>query len=253
MPRPSSCCSPCWPRHASAHSDAPVDFAGWAQGLWLIHHGLDPTVTITSGLNVLAPQVAVVLYPLSTLAYLLPVRAALLLVQSAALAVGMVAVWRICRRLNNLRVGASLCVLAAYALYPTAHELALGGFHPGALAVPGLLFAAYFGLASHWRRFLACCLFVMLCQAELGLAVAGLGVLVWASGRRPEGRVAAIGGLVYALVAAVLDRARGWQGAPSRTPPTTPRSAPGRSPSSAAWSRSPVSCSPPSSTRATSP
>jgi uncharacterized membrane protein len=183
--------------------DAPADFAGYTQAVWLIHHGLAPTVTATSGLHVLASQVAAVLYPLSGLAYALPVRAALLLVQSAALALGMVATWHICRRLNNLRAGASLCVLAAYALYPATHELALDGFHPGALAVPGLLFAAYFGLSSHWRRFLACCVFVMLCQAELGLAVAGLGLLVWASGRKTEGRVAAVGGLVYAFVAAV--------------------------------------------------
>jgi uncharacterized membrane protein len=183
--------------------DAPADFAGYTQAVWLIHHGLAPTVTATSGLHVLASQVAAVLYPLSGLAYVLPVRAALLLVQSGALALGMVAVWRLCRRVNNLRAGASLCVLAAYALYPATHELALGGFHPGALAVPGLLFAAYFGLASHWRRFLACCLFVMLCQAELGLAVAGLGVLLWVGGRKNEGRVAAVAGLAYALVAAI--------------------------------------------------
>jgi uncharacterized membrane protein len=101
-------------------------------------------------------------------------------------------------------VGTSLCVVAVYALFPAVHSLNLAGFHPETLALPALLYAAYFGLSSRWRRFGVCCLFVLACRADLGLAVAGLGALVWVSGRKVEGRVAVALGLAYTLIAVFL-------------------------------------------------
>lgn len=181
--------------------EAPVELAAADQALWLINQGATPVVTVTTGLHALAPQVAVVLYPLSVLAYVLPLKPALVLVQSGALSLAVVPIWRLCRRLANLRVGTSMCVLAAYGLSPPVHSLNLAGFHPEVLALPALLYAAYFGLSSRWRRFGVCCALVLCCRADLGLAVAGLGALVWASGRRNEGRVAVAAGVLYTLVA----------------------------------------------------
>jgi uncharacterized membrane protein len=184
--------------------EATADHAGAIQASWLIHHGLDPIVTVTTGQHVLAPQVALVLYPISVLAFILPIGAALVLLQSGALAFAVLPIWRICRRLANLRVGTSMCVVAAYVLFPAVHRLNLAGFHPEALALPALLYAAYFGLSSRWRRFGLCCAFVLVCRADLGLAVAGLGALVWAQGRKPEGKVAVGVGVLYALAAVAL-------------------------------------------------
>jgi uncharacterized membrane protein len=184
--------------------EAPVDLAAATQATWLIHRGLPPIVTVTTGQHALAPQVALVLYPVSLLGYLMPVRAALVLLQSGALALAVVPLWRICRGVANLRVGTSLCVIAAYGLFPAVQTLNLSGFHPETLALPALLWAAYFGLSSRWRRFGVCCAFVLLCRADLGLAVAGLGALVWASGRRAEGRVAVAVGLLYTVLAVLV-------------------------------------------------
>jgi uncharacterized membrane protein len=184
--------------------DAPVEHAGAIQSVWLIHHGLDPEVTVTTGQHALAPQVALVLYPISALAYVLPIGPALILLQAAALGFAVVPIWRLCRSRANLRVGTSLCVITAYALFPAMHRLNLSGFHAESLALPALLYAAFFGLSSHWRRFGVCCVFVLLCRADLGLAVAGLGGLVWASGRKHEGRVAVVVGILYVLVASLL-------------------------------------------------
>jgi uncharacterized membrane protein len=181
-----------------------VDFAASVQATWLIHHGLPPIVTVTTGQHVLAPQVALVLYPISGLAYALPIGPALVLLQSGALALAVIPIWLLCRRLANLRVGTSVCVIAAYALFPAVHSINLAGFHPETMALPALLYAAYSGLSSRWRRFGVCCLFVLLCRADLGLAVAGLGALVWANGRRVEGRVAVVVGILYTLVAALV-------------------------------------------------
>jgi uncharacterized membrane protein len=181
-----------------------IDQAAAIQATWLIHHGLPPVLTVTTGQSALAPQVALILYPISLLAYLLPIGPALLILQSGALSLAVVPIWRLCRKLANLRVGTSLCVVAGYALFPAVHSLNLAGFHPETLALPALLYAAYFGLSSRWRRFGVCCLFVLLCRADLGLAVAGLGVIVWAGGRKLDGRVAVAVGIAYSLLAVLV-------------------------------------------------
>jgi uncharacterized membrane protein len=185
--------------------ESTIDQAASIQAVWLIHHGLPATVTVTTGQHALAPQVSAVLFPISLLAYLpVPIGVSLLVLQAGALSLAVVPIWRLCRKLANLRVGTSMCVITAYALFPAVHSLNLAGFHPETLALPALLYAAYYGLSSRWRRFGVCCVFVLLCRADLGLAVAGLGGLVWASGRKVEGRVAVGVGLAYTALAVLI-------------------------------------------------
>jgi len=184
--------------------DGTVDLASYTQGAWLIHNGHEPILTIASGSNVLAYQAAFVFFPLAWLTFLVPVQTLLLLAQSAALAVAVVPIWRIARGLASLRVGAAIVLAVVYALYPTMHNLNLAGFYPETIALPLLLYAAYFGLSSHWRRFLFCCVLVVLCRADFGLVVAGLGALVWVEGRKAEGRVALVGGILYTTFAVLV-------------------------------------------------
>lgn len=188
--------------------DGTVDLAGAVQGSWLITHGHDPIITATTGTHILAPQASFISYAVSALSLVLPIQPALLLLQSAALALAVVPIWRIARNLANLRVGAAFTLIVVYALYPTMHNLNLAGFYPETMALPALLYAAYFGLSNHWRRFVACCVFVVLCRADFGLAVAGLGGLVWANGRKQEGRAVLVGGLLYTIVATFIIQPR---------------------------------------------
>ena len=181
--------------------DGTADLAGAMQGTWLIHHGQDPVITATTGAHILVPQASFISYAVSGLTFVLPVQPALLLLQSIALALAVVPIWRIARRLANLRVGAAFTLVVVYALYPTMHNLNLAGFYPETMALPALLYAAYFGLSNHWRRFVACCIFVVVCRADFGLAVAGLGVLVWSNGRKQEGRAVFCGGVLYTAIA----------------------------------------------------
>jgi len=175
------------------------DLAAYTQAAWSIRHGLAPIATVTTGSNIFATQGAAIFYPLAQASRLVPTIPLLLTVQSAALALAVVPLWRVCRRLANLRSGASLLVLAVYALYPIVQTLNLDGFHPETLALPFLIGAGYFGLTQHWRRFAACCLIAMMCRADLGLAVAGLGLLVMVQGYRRRGGFAVAAGLIWAF------------------------------------------------------
>jgi uncharacterized membrane protein len=179
--------------------DPSSDLAAYRQAAWAIRNGLEPTLTVTTGSNVFATQGSFIFYPLAWLTHYLPTVPLLLTVQSAALSVAVISIWRVCRRLASLRTGASLMVLLVYSLHPTIQSLNLDGFHPETLAVPFLVGAGYFGLSQHWRRFALCCLIAMLCRADLGLAVAGLGVLIMVQGHRKRGAIALVAGLMWAL------------------------------------------------------
>ena len=91
---------------------------------------------MTTGPNVFAPQGSLIFYPLAWLTHYVPTVPLLLTVQSAALALAVVPLWRVCRRLASLRTGASLMVLLVYSLHPAIQSLNLDGFHPETLAVP---------------------------------------------------------------------------------------------------------------------
>jgi len=188
--------------------DGTTDLAVYSQAAYLITHGDAPVITMTTGTHLLASQASFAFYPISLLALPLPIQPALLLVQSGALALAVVPMWRIARRLANLRAGAAIVLVTVYALYPTMHNLNLAGFYPETLALPALLFAAWYGLAKHWRRYIACCVFIVLCRADFGFAVAGLGGLLWAEGRKIEGKASVVAGILYTALAVLVIQPR---------------------------------------------
>ena len=147
-----------------------------------------------------APQGSFIFYPLAWLTHYVPTVPLLLTVQSAALALAVIPIWRVCRRLASLRTGASLhgAARATRCTRPSRASTWTGST-PETLAVPFLIGAGYFGLSQHWRRFALCCLLAMLCRADLGLAIAGLGVLIMVQGHRRRGAIALVVGLVWAF------------------------------------------------------
>ena len=180
--------------------DGGADLASYLQGAWLVNHGDPPYVTIT-GTHLLADQAGFVFYPLAWLTRVLPAVPVLLLVQSAALALGVVPLWRIARRVARLRAGAAATLLVAYALYPALHNVNQADFHLAALALPLLLAASLYGLTGRWRLFAVCVVLVVLCRADFALVIAGLGGLLALEGKRREGALTAAFGLVWVLVA----------------------------------------------------
>lgn len=177
-----------------------ADLAAYLQGAWLVNHGDPPFVTIT-GTHLLADQAGFVFYPLAWLTGLLPAVPVLLLVQSGALALGVVPLWRIARRVARLRAGAAATLVAAYALYPALHNVNQADFHLAALALPLLLAASLCGLTGRWRLFALCLVLVVACRADYALVVAGLGGLLALEGKRREGALTAALGLAWVLAA----------------------------------------------------
>jgi uncharacterized membrane protein len=190
--------------------DGTLDLAGYTQAAWLIAEGREPVMTVTTGAHVLAQQFALLFYPVAWAAELLPRQATLITVNSVALALGVVPLWKICRRIANLRVGAAATLTYAYAVYSTLHVLNLAGFYPEAVALPGMLAAAYFGLQQRWWPYAVCVAVVLAARADLGLAVAGLGGLLLTQGDRRAGRITVVAGLGWlALTSLVLQPAVG--------------------------------------------
>jgi uncharacterized membrane protein len=176
------------------------DLGTYAQAAWLINRGEAPVTTITD-LDLFAEQAGVGFYLVAWLTKVLPTIPTLLVVQSAALAVGMVPLWRLARRVAHLRVGAAGALLVAYALYPALQDLNLADYHQASLAVPALLGAALFGLEGRWIPFGLCCAAAMVCRADYGLVIMGMGALLAIEGNRRAGLITAGVALFWTIVA----------------------------------------------------
>jgi uncharacterized membrane protein len=177
-----------------------AELASFVQASWLINEGEPAFVTIGGG-HVLADQAGFAVYPVAWLAGMLPAIPTLLILQSAALAIGVVPLWRIARRVADLRVSASVVVIAAYSLYPPLHEVNLGGFHIASLALPALLGAVLFALTDRWWLFWGCVAVVLACRADYGLVIAGVGFLLFIGDRRRQGAIAMAVGTGWTLLA----------------------------------------------------
>jgi uncharacterized membrane protein len=181
--------------------DDGIDLAAYRQAAWMISRHLDPRVTLLAGGHLLSQQAAFGFYPIAWLTRLAPTIPTLLVVQSAALALGVVPLWLLARNVAKLRVGAAAALLWAYSFYPALHSVNLSDFHPEALALPALLFAFYYGLEGRWVPYTTAAVVTVLMRADLALAVAGIGILLLLEGRRRAGIASIVIGLGYVILA----------------------------------------------------
>jgi uncharacterized membrane protein len=183
--------------------DAGGDIAAAAQGMWLIGHGHSPDVTIT-GTHLLAQHLPIGMYPVAYVTRVLPAIPTLLALQALGLALGVVPLWAIARRVAGLRVGAAVALTVAYGASPTLNNLNLSDFHPGAIAVAPLLGATYLALRGRWRSFAIVSASAVIWSAELGLVIAGIGVLILLRGERRVGNRTIVAGLAWTVVAVLV-------------------------------------------------
>lgn len=181
--------------------DAGAVLGRHVQALWGLAGGNAPEVTIGREGNLFADHLPVVLVPLGALARILSPGAVLVTAQSAALALGVVPLWHLARRVAGLGVGATGALALAYALHPAVADLAVADFHPTTLALPALLAMAYFVEQEQWRRVTVAAVLAMVCSSELGLVVAALGVVLVVERRRRIGLRLVVLGLGWTLVA----------------------------------------------------
>jgi hypothetical protein len=176
--------------------------AAWLQAAWRREHGgvgsplggVDPATGAWSWIS----------EPILVLARHLPAEATFTTIQAAALASGVVPLWRLARDEAKLRVGATSVIAMAYLLAPALHRTNLSAFHPEALALPALLWAYLEGWRGHWKRYGALVAIVLLSHAALGLTVVALGALLVLVGRRRGGAITAAVGLGWSIVAVVV-------------------------------------------------
>lgn len=177
--------------------------AGAMQTVWLIGEGFTPEASLLSH-NYLFEQAGFLIYPVAILAKIFPTAITLLVIQSAALALGVVPLWRLSRNVVSLRVGSTIAIVVAYGAYSAVHAVNLAGFHLEALALPALLAVVYNGLQRRWIRYAILVAIVLTARADLGLAIAGLGVFWRLEGQRRAGYITAIAGLGWFVVAVWL-------------------------------------------------
>lgn len=183
--------------------DTGAGLAHYLQMAWKISASDAPRSTI-AGSHLLADQVPLLFYPIAWSTRVLPAAATLLGIQAAALGAGIIPLWRIARKLAGLRVGAALALTAAYTFSVSVDSLNLTGFLPEAIVLPALLAMTYFGLQCRWRWFAVFAAIAVLCRADVGLVVAGFGLLVALKGHRRKGAIIAGVGLAWVVIAVVV-------------------------------------------------
>lgn len=174
--------------------DHGLETAKYAQATWQIGEDLKPVTTLAGG-NVLAEQGSLILYPLGALTSVLPRIETLLVVKSVALALTVIPLWRLARRHGLLGIGATSTIAFAYSIYTYVHNMNIADFAPAVLAVPALMYAVLMGFDERKRLMTVAILFALCCRADLGLAIAGLGVLLLIERRRRVGVIAMLLGL----------------------------------------------------------
>lgn len=179
--------------------------AAWMQGMWLVTEGQEPLVSLTER-NLFDGQFSLIMWPIAQLSSVVPAGPLLLTVQSLALALGVVPLWRIARSVLELGVETALVLGVAYGFQPQLHNLNLSEFHPEALAVPAFLWAYLFSQRKQWVRYAMAVAFALLTRSDLGLVVIGLGALLAVEGRTRAGRVTAGVGALWALLALAVFR-----------------------------------------------
>ena len=178
--------------------------AAWMQGAWLLSENQEPFVTLT-GRNIFEGQLSLIMWPIGKLSLWIPAGPMLLTLQSLAIAIAVVPLWRIARRILELGVESAIVLVSAYALQPQLHNLNLAEFHPESLALPAFMWAYLYSQERNWVRFGIAVAFALSTRSDLGLVLVGLGALLAVEGRTRAGRItAAVGALWAALALAVF-------------------------------------------------
>ena len=175
--------------------------APWLQAAW--RRGNGGVGAPLGGVDPASGSGSLVGEAVARMAAIVPPEAMFVVVQSAALALAIVPLWRIAREEAHLRVGATSVIVAALCLAPTLHRTLLSSFHPEVVALPALLWALLHGRRGAGVQFWACVAIVLATRADLGLSVAALGLVLWFTVRWRAGLIAAAIGTVWTLAAAL--------------------------------------------------
>jgi uncharacterized membrane protein len=182
--------------------DKRQDLGHFTQAIWATAHGHFLQVTEAGGTDVnrLGIHVDPIVALFTPLWLIWPSPKLLLTVQAFALAAGAAPVFWLARK-HLLRERDAALLAAAYLLCPTIGWNAVSDFHPVALAVPFLLFAIWYLDDGRLIAFAVAAGAAMLCQEQVGLLVAGLGLWhVWRTRRLRPGLIVAAVAVAVSLI-----------------------------------------------------
>ncbi len=190
-----------WTAHARFGTYG-FDVGIYDQGTWLLSRGRTPFVTVR-GLDLLGQEAAYIMVLVAPLYRLWADPRLLLLLQVLFLALPALVLYRLGgRRLGHPAAG--LAVAVAYLAYPGVQWAISWQFHPEAIAAGLLALAVAAADRRRHGRMALWLALAALCGAELGLVVAGFGLLLVAGGRRAVGWRTAGTGLAWFLIATYL-------------------------------------------------
>jgi len=159
-----------------------LDLGYYVQLTWNLAGGRGPYVSLPE-MHAWGDHLSPIMYLFVPAFWVAPGPVVLLVAQSAALALGAVAVFALARRrLGDERPAAALAVL--YLLNPSLHGINVRDFHAAALAIPLLLAALYFAEAERPGLFALAAALVLLCREDAALPVLGLGAWLAVARRR---------------------------------------------------------------------
>ena len=169
-------------RHLTLLTHA-LDLGYYVQLTWNLARGAGPYVSLPE-MHAWGDHFSPILYLLVPLFRVAPGPVTLLVFQSAALALGALAVFGIAaRRLGDERPAAVFAIL--YLLNPPLQGINVRDFHTAALAIPLLLAAIYFAEAERPWLFAASVVLTLATREDAAIPVVGLGIWLALSKRRP--------------------------------------------------------------------
>ncbi|HUG64697.1 MAG TPA: DUF2079 domain-containing protein [Gaiellaceae bacterium] len=180
------------------------DLGNMVQAVWNTADGrpLESTNGATGEqMTRLGSHVDPILAALAPLWLVAPTPLTLIAVQVGAVALGALPVFWLARRhLESERVAAILA--AGYLAYPWVAWTAVDVFHPVTLAIPLLLFCAWFLDSDRLIPFAVCAVLAAMCGELMAVGVAGLGVwYALARGRRRAGIAIVCAGIGWVVLA----------------------------------------------------
>jgi uncharacterized membrane protein len=161
----------------SDFGDRRYDLGNFTQAIWTTAHGHLLEVTEVGGAQVsrLGIHVDPIIVLFAPLWWLWPSPVMLLTCQAMALASGAIPLFWLARK-HLARERDATFIALAYLLCPSVGWNALFEFHAVALAVPLLLFAIWFLDQAKFIAFAIAATGAILCQEQVGLVVASLGL-----------------------------------------------------------------------------
>ena len=178
------------------------NLGNFVQAVWSTAHGRPFEMTADTGEQFvrLGAHVEPILLLFAPAWRVWPSPVMLLVVQAVALASGIFPVFWLARK--HLGVAAGRRVALAYLFYPSVSLLTINEFHAVALAIPFLLFAAWYLDEGRLLPFAIWAVLAMSTKEQIGLAVAGMGIWYALRHRRVRaGAITAGAGLLWSSFA----------------------------------------------------